>query len=117
MEEEYENYIDIDDQKVLRFNDWIYDTIINRTIKELEDSELLDLIEFVNEAKRGADGFLILSQLEKREYKILCRHIRRAYNKSLDIRRKLYSRKAANQLLRDFKNLISELIRDERFFE
>lgn len=120
QEEEQKNYIEINEENVIVLNEWIYDTIINRTIKELEDDNITDLINFVNEGKRELLGFITFIYLDSKSFKKLFRYIRRAYEKSLrsiDSKRRLYLRKANNQLLEEFKNLINIMIRDERFIE
>ena len=116
MQEEYENYIEINEEITLHFHDWVYDTILNRTIKELEDDNLVDVIDYISEGKREVAGFLTILHLERRDFKTLYRYMKRAYEKSL-YTRKIYNRKAHNQLLKQFRNLVEMFIKDERFGE
>ena len=116
-EEEYENYIEINEETLFPFNDWVYDTILNRTLKELTEENLVDLMELIQEGKREANGYLSLVYLEKREFKLLYRNMTRAYNRSIQAIRKTYLRKANNRLLREFKLLIDSFVKDDRFTE
>jgi hypothetical protein len=110
-----DSFIEINDGLVIHFEDWIYDAIINRTLKEFEDKMLLDFVDFINYGRRETTGYLSLMDLDSASYKIFCRNIRKAYNKSQPRKTGLYSRKAHNQFLRDFKNLIYYLYKDDRF--
>ncbi len=109
-----ENYFEINEETNIFLTDWIYDSIINRTMVELENNNLEDLSELFSEAKREANGFLSLLGLDTSNYIIAARNVRRAYEKS-QYRRGLYSRKAHNKFLKEYKNLISALIKDDRY--
>lgn len=113
--EDIENYIEIDEDNIITFSDWVYDAIINKTLKEVELNYDYEFIELLNNAKRGADGFLNLSYLESRDYRILCRYISKAYKNSYYQEKRIYTRKAHNQFLKIMQNLIDTMVKDERY--
>lgn len=112
---EIENYIEVNEDIVMKFNDWMYDAIINKTLKELQIEYEHDLIDILTEAKRDSNGFLSLLHLESKEYRLICRYMERAYRNSYKQEKRVYIRKAHNQFLREFKNLIDVMVRDERY--
>ena len=110
-----ESFIEINEELVIHFEDWIYDAILNRTIKELEEDNLVDFAEFLKMGKRGANEYLSLLFLEVDSYKLLFRYFRRALSKSQQKRTGVYSKKAHNTFIIEFKDLIFLLYKDERF--
>jgi hypothetical protein len=110
-----ESFIEINDIFVIHFEEWIYDAILNRTIKEFEDDNLLDFADFFNSGKREQNGYLSLFELDKNSFKKVARYMRRAYYKSQPRRTGLYSRKAHQLYLKEFKDFIGLLYKDDRY--
>lgn len=113
--EEIENYIEIDEDHVFTFSDWVYDAIINKTLKEVELNYDYEFIELLNDAKRGANGFLSLSHLESRDFRVLWRYMTKAYKNSYTQEKRIYTRKAHNQFLKIMHNLMDEMVKDPRY--
>lgn len=115
QEEEFENYIEINEYVTKYYNDWMYDAIINKTLKEAEEEADYDLIELLLESKRESAGFLGILHLENKEFRLLCRYMDRAYKNSYEQAKRIYIRKAHNQFLREFKELLEYMVRDDRY--
>lgn len=113
--EEIENYVEINEEVTLSFNEWMYDAIINKTLKEAELDYAHDLIDLLNESKRDASGFLSLIHLESKDYRLLSRYMSKALKNSANQEKRVYIRKAHNQFLREFQELINVMVRDERY--
>ena len=113
--EEVENYIQINEGVTVSFNNWMYDAIINKTLKEAENDCYYDLIDLLNESKRDSSGFLSLLHLQIREFRMMCRYMNKAYKKSDGQEKRVYIRRAHNQFLRQFQDLWELMTRDERY--
>ena len=65
-----ESFIEINAETVIHFQDWIYDAILNRTIKEFEDNLLIEFVDFANIGKREINGYISLLELDYISFKI-----------------------------------------------
>jgi len=110
-----DNYVEINENATMIFNDWMYDAIINKTVKEAEDEHAYDLIDLLNESRRDSVGFLSLLHLERQDFRMLYRCLNKAYKKSYEQEKRVYIRKAHNQFLKRFQELIELITRDERY--
>jgi hypothetical protein len=112
-----ENYIEINLELTIYFEDWVYDGILNRTLQVLENEHMTDFVEFITEGKREEKGCLILTYLDFQAYKTLSRSIVQAYNNSRNRKTGVYNRKTHNLFLKSFNELTLALYKDERIFE
>lgn len=112
---EVENYIEVNEDTLINFNDWMYDAIINKTLIESQKDYNHDISDLLIESKRDSNGFLSLIHLESREYRYICRYMEKAYNYSYSQEKRVYIRTAHNQFLKSFRELINTMVRDERY--
>ncbi|MEK7435096.1 MAG: hypothetical protein AABZ74_18340 [Cyanobacteriota bacterium] len=115
-EEVFENcYIEINEENVLFFPEWIYDAMLNKTVQLMEDELKFDLAEFVEEGKRSKAGFISLNELDEKTYRRVIKYFRQAMYHSRKKKLSTYVRKYHAIFVREFERLVYEVIKDERF--
>lgn len=115
-QEEFDYYVEVNEELTVNLTDWVYDNIINRTILELEKDMAYDLVDFIQEGRRENAGFLSFIHLDSYNYKRLIRYIRRAFNNS-SIRQTVFKAKQYKIFMDEYRDLINVLFSDERFLD
>lgn len=108
-------YIEINEDSVLFFSDWVYDAILNKTIQEMEENMKFSLAEFIEQGKRAFDRNISLNELDERTFRQIIKYFRNALYKSRHKKSSRYIRKFHTIFVNEFERLVYELIKDERF--
>ena len=117
-QEEFDYYVEVNEELTVNLTDWVYDNIINRTILELEKDMAYDLVDFIQEGRRENAGFLSFIHLDSDNYKRLIRYIRRAFNNSnINIKPTVFKAKQYKVFISEYRDLINVLFSDERFLD
>jgi len=111
--------IEISENHRVIVSDWVYDAIINRTISEIRVSEQPELFEYLQRCRRENGEMLSFNYFDAEEYKIVTGFFRQAYNRSKEeqiVNKRIFRRKYYHQFLREYNDLMYQLIKDERFY-
>ncbi|GIW21726.1 MAG: hypothetical protein KatS3mg068_0733 [Candidatus Sericytochromatia bacterium] len=109
-----ENFIELNENTIFYFDNWIYDAIINKLIKYMEDKEDFKFYDIVFNAKRENNSFLSLKDLNISEFHYFFNLLRSAINKK---EKSFFVKEKKKEFFNKFDELLEAFYKDDRFYQ
>lgn len=109
-----ENFIELNENTILYFDDWIYSAIINKLFKYMEDKEDFKFYDLVFNAKRENNSFLSIKDLDVSDFHYFFKLLKEAINRK---EKNLFVKEKRIIFNNKFNELIESFYKDDRFYQ
>lgn len=109
-----ENFIEINENLILYFEDWLYDAIINKLFKYIEDKEDFTFYDLIFDAKRENNSFLSIKDLDIKDF----HYFRNLLRDSVEKRERMFFVKEKQIIfMKECRKLLESFYEDDRFYK
>jgi hypothetical protein len=109
-----ENFIEINENSIFYFEDWIYDAIINKLLKNIEEKKDFTFYDLIYDAKRENISFISIKDLDIKNFHDFYKLLKDTLMKR---EKNFFTREKQNIFMKKCRELLESFYNDDRFYK